>query len=226
MLGGMVFATSSSVNTTLNISAGVFSNDIYKNFRPSATSKELVRVGKISTIVLGLITIVVALFVPYLGGVVEFIFSLAAITGGAMFLPPLWALFSKRQTGKSVLIVTITSLLINGFLKFLAPSLLDFGVGIPIITLIITEIVYSLRKEKNHQYIKYTENIESLANITDNDESTSGNKKGSKVIGIGVASTGVLIFLLSIIAENGALLVGSTGGVVLILGLYIIYKNK
>ena len=38
MLGGMVFATASSVNTTLNLSAAVLTNDIYKVF--STTGNE------------------------------------------------------------------------------------------------------------------------------------------------------------------------------------------
>lgn len=36
MLGGMIFATASSLNATLNISAGVFTNDIFKRLRPAA----------------------------------------------------------------------------------------------------------------------------------------------------------------------------------------------
>ncbi|AWG23673.1 hypothetical protein FFWV33_14665 [Flavobacterium faecale] len=67
MLVGMIFATSSSVNTTLNIAAGVFTNDLYKHFKPEANDVELMRVGKLSTVVLGLITIGVALVVPLLG---------------------------------------------------------------------------------------------------------------------------------------------------------------
>ena len=63
MLVGMIFATSSSVNTTLNIAAGVFTNDLFKHFKPHASDAELMRVGKLSTVVLGLITICVALVV-------------------------------------------------------------------------------------------------------------------------------------------------------------------
>ena len=120
MLVGMIFATSSSVNTTLNIAAGVFTNDLFKHFKPHASDAELMRVGKLSTVVLGLITICVALVVPLLGGVVNFVLSLAAVTGGAMFLPPLWTIFSKKQNGTSMLAVTLVSLIITGFFKFLA----------------------------------------------------------------------------------------------------------
>lgn len=77
MLGGMIFATSSSVNTTLNISAGVLSNDLYKHFRPDADNDQLVKVGRMATIGLGILTIIIALLVPYMGGIVEVVMSLA-----------------------------------------------------------------------------------------------------------------------------------------------------
>lgn len=193
MLGGMIFATSSSVNTTLNISAGVLANDIYKPLRPNSNDKELVRVGKIATIILGILTILIALVVPYLGGIVEVVMSLAALTGGAMFLPPLWALFSKNQTGKSVLSVTFISLAINAFFKFLAPSLLDLkldramemgvGMGIPIVLLAVIEIYLNSKKEENVQYTEYLDTLKLKQEAPEEDTSAS-NKKGTKVIGI------------------------------------------
>jgi len=234
MLGGMIFATSSSVNTTLNISAGVLTNDVYKHFRPKAASNQLVKVAKLSTVILGLITIGVALLVPLLGGVVEFVLSLAAITGGAMFLPPLWAMFSKRLTGNTALFVTITSLIINAFFKFLAPLLFDlslsrtlemsFGVGIPIALLFLTELYFMISKSDEIAFEEYCKRVALISDISE-DDSTGGNKKGGRVIGIGVASTGFLIFLLAFIAQNGALLVGGMGLLVMVLGGVFIQRN-
>jgi solute:Na+ symporter, SSS family len=234
MLGGMIFATSSSVNTTLNISAGVLTNDVYNHFRPKASAAKLVKVAKLSTVILGLLTIGVALLVPLLGGVVEFVLSLAAITGGAMFLPPLWALFSSRLTGRAALFVTITSLIINAFFKFLVPQLLDmtlsralemgFGVGIPIVLLTIIELYFIAVKSDQTAYRAYIQKIESRSDLSEED-STSGNKKGGRVIGIGIASTGALIFSLALIAENGALLLGGMGFLVMAIGSIVIRKN-
>lgn len=234
MLGGMIFATSSSVNTTLNISAGVLTNDVYKHFRPKTSSNKLVKVAKLSTVILGLITIGVALLVPLLGGVVEFVLSLAAITGGAMFLPPLWAMFSKKLTGNTALFVTITSLIINAFFKFLAPQLLDlslsrtlemsFGVGIPIALLFITELYFLITKSDETVFEEYSKRVELISDISEED-SRGGNKKGGRVIGIGVTSTGVLIFLLAFIAQNGAILVGGMGLLVMVLGGIFIQRN-
>ena len=125
MLGGMIFATASSVNTTLNMQAAVFTNDIFKPLK-KRSAKNLMRVARISTIVFGLITICVALMVPRFGGIVEVVLSVGAITGAPLFAPPIWALFSKRQTSNSILITTLLSLGINLFFKFVSPWLFDF----------------------------------------------------------------------------------------------------
>ncbi|MGQ1788105.1 sodium:solute symporter family protein [Saccharicrinis sp. GN24d3] len=234
MLGGMIFATSSSVNTTLNISAGVLANDVYKHFNPNTTDKKLVMVGKWSTVGLGILTIIIALMVPYFGGIVEVVMTVAALTGGAMFLPPIWSLFSKNQTGKSALTVTIISLLINAFFKFLAPTLLNIelgramemalGVGLPVVLMAIYEIIYIIKKAETTQYNEYQKILASKG--SEETEADEGNKRGARVIGIGVAATGGIVLILSFLAENGAGLVAGMGIVVALLGSVIIYRNR
>ncbi|WP_366182536.1 sodium:solute symporter family protein [Flavobacterium ovatum] len=235
MLVGMIFATSSSVNTTLNIAAGVFTNDLYKHFKPEANDVELMRVGKLSTVVLGLITIGVALVVPLLGGVVNFVLSLAAVTGGAMFLPPLWTIFSKKQTGTSMLSVTVLSLSITGFFKFIAPQLIDLalsrsmemivGVSVPMTLMLLSECYFYFSKQSNSSYDLYIEKMNVGENVYD-DASDGSNKKGGRVIGIGVGLTGVMILVLGIIAAHGALIVTAMGVVVSLLGAFVVFKNK
>ncbi|MCK0189961.1 sodium:solute symporter family protein [Arenibacter sp. F20364] len=235
MLGGMVFATSSSVNTTLNISAGVLANDVYKHFRPNTSGDHLVKVGRWSTIALGVITIIVALLVPYMGGIVEVVMSVAAITGGAMFLPPMWALFSKYQTGKSVLAITIVSLLINSFFKFVSPSLLGFsldraqemwlGVGVPVVMLFFFELYARTKNAGFSQYTDYQVLVAKKASEPI-EETGEGNKRGAKVIGIGVGSTGILLLILSYIGKTGTALVAGMGVLVVLLGTFIIYRNS
>lgn len=235
MLGGMVFATSSSVNTTLNISAGVLINDIYKGLFPETSDKKLVKTARIATILLGVLTIIIALLVPLLGGIVEVVMSLAALTGGAMFLPPLWALFSKLQTGKTVLSVTVISLGINAFFKFFAPDLIDLtlgramemgvGMGIPIVLLLGIELYLKYSNSSTSAYDLY-ETKRQLKVAEPQEAEDGSNNKGTRVIGIGVALTGLLILILSFIGESAQLLVGGMGVSVLVLGLYIIRKTK
>src|SRR5690606_27643708 len=93
------------------------------------------------------------ILVPLAGGIVEVVLSIGAVTGGALYMPAIWALFSSRQNGKSILWATAISLAVNLFFKFISPSLLDFaldrsmemlvGVGIPFLLLFLYEMYAS-----------------------------------------------------------------------------------
>ncbi len=240
MLGGMIFATSSSVNTTLNISAGVLTNDLYKSFFPETSDKKLMRIAKLATVGLGLLTIIIALLVPYLGGIVQVVMSLAALTGGAMFLPPIWALFSKRHTGTTILFVTITSLIINGFFKFISPDLIGItldratemvvGMGVPMGLVAIIELILMAKNSStkdfdNYEKIRLAKHAEEAAQEETETTEDNGNRRGTRVIGIGIAATGLLIIVISFLGETGQWLVRGMGVLVGLLGLFIIKKS-
>src|SRR5690606_10466888 len=125
MITGMIFATTDSVNASLNVSSAVFTNDVYKRLYPKATEKSLMWVARLSTLLFGVITVGVALMVPAMGGIVEVVLSIGALTGVALYGPGIWALFSKRQTAFSILFTSIASLSVNLFFKFLGPTVLD-----------------------------------------------------------------------------------------------------
>lgn len=236
MLGGMIFATSSSINTSLNIAASVITNDIFKHFKPNTSQKNLVKVGRIATAVLGLITIIVALLVPKMGGVVEVVMTMAALTGGALFLPPIWLLFSRFQTGKSILTTTIVSLAVNGFFKFVSPELLELtldrademilGVGLPIVLLSIFELILRARKHEAplyQAYIEATAERTKVAELVSSEQHQSDNNKGIKVIGFGITATGAIMLSLALIADKGQVIVAIMGSIILTLGLTIFF---
>ncbi len=238
MLGAMVFATSSSVNTTLNLSAGVLANDVYKHFKPNVSDKQLVQVGRISTLILGLITIVVALLMQQMGGIVSFVFTMAALTGGALFLPPIWSLFSKYQTGKSLLTITIITLVVNFFFKFVSPYVFDFeldgpseqilGVFLPASLLALFEIYARVYNTDISQYSRYLEIVKKkvLAEKEDDQVQVEDNSKGTKVISYGIAATGILIVVISILGKGHLLIIGGMGIIILLLGLFILLKSR
>src|SRR5690606_9149079 len=152
MITGMIFATTDSVNASLNVSSAVFTNDVYKRLQPAASNKSLMWVARLSTLGFGVVTVLVALMVPAMGGIVEVVLSIGALTGVPLYGPAVWALFSKRQTAFSVLFVTIASLAVNVFFKFISPVVLGIsldrmqetvlGVSLPIALLAIFEVVY------------------------------------------------------------------------------------
>jgi SSS family solute:Na+ symporter len=228
MLGAMIFATSSSVNTTLNISAGVLTNDIYKKVFKNATERATMIFARSATVIFGMLTIVVALLVPAMGGIVEVVLSIGAITGGALFLPPIWALFSKRQESWSILGITMVSLLVNIFFKFINPALTDFsltrgqemllGALMPALLLIISEIYFSIKKTEIQSYQRYV-NARVEKEKESEEEQTSANIHGRRVISAGIFFIGILIGILAILADSAQLLVSSVGVLIIVLAI-------
>ena len=241
MIGGMIFATTSALNSKLNIAAGVFTNDIFKRFRPNSSDKTLMRSATLSTIGFGILTIIIALFIPLMGGVVNVVLSLAALTGVPLYLPTIWTLFSKRQTGTSTITTTVLSLAVNGVFKFITPEFgltLDraeemlLGVTFPIVCLLIFEIYYIITKKISDRYDSYmvwqnnnhlqTENM----SVEEKEQTVHDNKFSIKVIGIGILLTGIAVAILGGLADTGKVLIATTGTVFALLGLFIMRRAK
>lgn len=240
MIGGMIFATTSALNSKLNIAAGVFTNDIFKRLRPNSTDKTLMLSARLSTIGFGILTILIAMLIPMMGGVVNVVISLAALTGVPLYLPVVWTLFSKRQTATSNLTTTLLSLGVNGIFKFVTPLIgfsLDraeemlLGVTFPILCLILFELYYSFKNRISDSYDTYIEwenenhrqrqNIKQEAIIAAKEE----NQFSYRIVGIGIIVTGTIVALLGGIASDGVALVVTTGVVFALLGAYIVKKN-
>ncbi len=245
MLGGMIFATASSLNGALNISAGVFTNDIFKRINPSVSNETLMKVARYSTIGFGLLAIVVASLIPLMGGVVNVVISVAALTGVPIYLPIIWTLFSKRQNRSTLLFTTIFSLLLNATFKFITPVLcglslsrteeMVIGVVTPFILLVIFETYHRCRgfedpnvelcrkaaEEKRLEERKMMEEAKAAG-----EGSSSESKQSIRVIGLGIMLTGIAITLLGAVSgEVSRMIVMSVGVVLALLGLYIFKKR-
>jgi len=230
MLGGMIFATASSVNTTLNMSAAVFTNDIYKRLKSRVTGQNIMRVARLSTIIFGIITIGVALMVPRFGGIVEVVISVGAITGAPLFAPPIWALFSGRQTAFSIVTTTLISLGINLFFKFISPAIFNLtlsrpdemlvGVFTPLLILAVFEILYKFQGTlASVQPIVSTRDSPRTETVDPNQ-----NRFALKVLGVALLMTGLLISILGVIAATGNIIVIGVGLIIIISSLFFVKR--
>lgn len=234
MLGGMIFATASSLNATLNISAGVVTNDIFKRMRPDASEKTLMSVARISTWGFGIMAIIVALLIRSMGGIVNVVISVAALTGVPVYLPVIWSLFSKRQTARTILSATFISLAINLIFKFVTPHFglaLDrtwemiVGTAVPVILLAGIEVVLKAKEFIAPEYLAYISgrNVRMRQeDAGDTEESKRTNRFTQKVLGIGLGLSGVLITVLGFIAEENIVVPVAVGLVVALIGIYLL----
>lgn len=239
MLGGMIFATASSLNATLNISSGVFTNDIYKYLRPQSTDKELIKVARLSTIGFGILAVVVALLIPSMGGIVNVVISLGALTGVPLYFPVVWTLFSKRQTVKSVLLTTLICLGVNAIFKFITPIFglsLDrteetvLGVTLPIVMMLFFEIYYKITGFVNPKYAEFEairkEREAEIANTPE--EETRGNKTNNyslRVMGRAIVAASILILIIGGVSATGKYIILPLGLILLVLGLKLMSKK-
>lgn len=234
MLGGMIFATASSLNATLNISAGVVTNDIFKRMRPNASEETLMNVARISTWGFGIMAIIVALLIRSMGGIVNVVISVAALTGVPVYLPVIWSLFSKRQTARTILSATFISLAINLIFKFVTPHFglaLDrtwemiVGTAVPVILLAGIEVVLKAKEFIAPEYMAYISgrNVRMRQeNAGDTEESKRTDRFTQKVLGIGLGLSGVLITVLGFIAEENIVVPVAVGLVMTLIGIYLL----
>lgn len=237
VLAGMVSATSSKANTTINMAATVFAQDIYKNLlNPSASEKNVIWIARFFTLLFGVLTIVVAMWIPSAGGIVEVVLSTASIAGGALFAPIIWTLFSKRQTGFSVVTATVASLIINLFLKVVAPDLIDLkltrtmetvlGMGIPMSILLFFEFYYKSKGMIASKAIAMKES-QTLAqqnyqpNKEEDQSAQQQNIFGIRVIAISMAVVGAGIAYLGLVAANFSTTIVVVGALILISAIAI-----
>ncbi len=217
MIGGMVFATASSLNGTLNISAGVFTNDIFRRLKPGASNKTTMRVARLSTVILGILAVGVALLVPKMGGIVNVVISLGALTGVPLYLPVIWTLFSKRIDNKAVMSTTLVSLGVNALFKFITPALFGLalnrteemvlGVGLPTLMLAGFELWYRFKSYEDPRAALCEDEIgrrkageeQMEQSPEEKEEEARNNSHSLKVIGVGIMAAGVMVLTLGTI---------------------------
>ena len=232
MLGGMIFATASSLNATLNISAGVFTNDIFKRLSPSTSEKGLMRIVRWSTIGFGVLAIVVALLIPLMGGIVNVVISVAALTGVPLYLPLIWSLFSRNLNGRVILTTTVVSLAINALFKFVTPIMgfsLDraeemlVGVLVPALLLAGYEIYHRVCRPG-----ELVPMIEKAPAAAVEEEGAANNRFSVMVIGIGAILAGLFIAVLGALADEHKMIPLGMGLLLLAIGItaYSYSKKK
>ena len=229
ILGGMIFATASSVNTTLNLSASVITNDIFKLLKPRASNSQIMFVAKLSTILFGIGTIIVALMVPSVGGIVNVVLSVGAVTGCSLYAPIIWSIFSKRHTGLSILLITITSLTINTVLKFFADDLLGsklsranemlLGSILPIFLLGLYELYAKALRKESLDYLNYRQI--KLKNPVKEIKNSEQNSFGFLVLSTTLFIIGLLIIFISYIDAVSEIIVLFIGLLIIITSIII-----
>ena len=130
LLASIYAASLSSINGGINSITTAILNDFYAPYKLKQYNLEIgenseeekarrLKISRISTVIIGLIAIVLAFFVPYLGDIFTYSQKLINMFAGPLFGIFLLGMLTKRATSPAVLTA--------GFLGFIVGSLLVFG---------------------------------------------------------------------------------------------------
>jgi solute:Na+ symporter, SSS family len=173
VVGGLLAALMSSLASLFNSSATLFTIDFYQKYKPNAPEKELVRVGRIATVVVVILGI---LWIPVMKGLGKVLYaylqdvqSLLAPGIAAVFL---LGILSKKTTPAAGLTGLITGFtlgmsrlalkIFSGSLNpdtylysvFVAPNWLHFEIALFLIVILVIVVVSFFTKKADELQIK------------------------------------------------------------------------
>ncbi len=102
MVAALFAATASMMSAQLNVFSGVLTHDIYRPMVKNPSEKSLVLVGRVFTVLLGLLMAILAILIPYMGGVEKLIIKAAQIMAVPILAPVMFALLSKRLSHNAI----------------------------------------------------------------------------------------------------------------------------
>ena len=189
------------------------------------------RVARISTLGFGVLAIVVALLIPSMGGIVNVVISVAALTGVPLYLPLIWSLFSKNLTGRVLLAVTMGSLAVNAFFKFITPN---FGfsftraeemlVGVLFPALLLT--CYEVWHRASGSKIGVPQVAPKPATSNESADAGTDNANSIRIIGVGASIAGLFIALIALFSCEESFIPLMIGFLLSLVGGWIVFKTK
>jgi SSS family solute:Na+ symporter len=257
LVSGIFAATMSSMDAGLNKNAGVFIKNFYQPIlRPSATDRELLKAGKITTVVLGLIVISVAIFYSSIKNLTlfELMVKFQILVSMPYIVPLVLGLIIKRTPAWSgwstVLVCFIVSFLTDRYLN-IAWAAQTFGViddvthwerqnweqGIGVFTILgaglawflFTKLFYRYETPANKAEIeRYCTNLATPVDYAKEEKSAATDDKQSWLIGWLCLPYGAVVVLMALIPNPlvGRLSFVFCGGVVMLIGWALVKQAR
>ncbi|MCE5269728.1 hypothetical protein LLH00_00410 [bacterium] len=114
MFAAIFAASMSSIDSTLNFVSGFFTNDIYrKTLRKNASPEHLLKVGRLSTLIIGIISILLALAMSARGGAFSWMILMDRIFTTPIVVPLLLGLFFPKRGSMAALVAFSVTFIYN-----------------------------------------------------------------------------------------------------------------
>jgi len=125
IIAAMFSATMSMLSSDYNVCASVLTNDVYRRYiKPNASQTQLVWVGRLMTLVVGLTAMAVAFLMLGIGGddLFRSMVTLFSVATAPVALPMIAGLLSRRISNNGALLGCLTGVLVGLLVLKLAPN--------------------------------------------------------------------------------------------------------
>lgn len=226
MLAAMFSATASMISSQLNVFSGVLTKNLYEPLADKPTEKQLMRMGRVFTCLLGAVIAGIAIATPYLGGAANVIIAVTQVMVAPLLAPTLLALFFRRLGIATIwatvgicfplgLLATFTGVL-NGTL--LANPTFT-GVILPLLVIGVMLLI-SKREAPGWRA------IERLSKNAEESEPPAASAMPARVVGYSLAVCAATLFgLIPVNDENQGMLAGF-GIVLLVLSALMLSLSR
>ena len=235
VLCGLISSQLSTISGNLNGVATLFTNDIYESLRKrKATDKEVLRIARFMTFIVGIFMIIFAYFIPIMGGAVEAYLTIIGIMDMPLFVVGiLYGLLWKRATSTAAIVGYLAGALAGIIGKFV--YMFDFNLTTFIsagVALVAVPIISLLTRKESDEKLNVVWN----AKKSSEEEEKAGDvyniipktKRGK--MSFAVYLSGVLIFVGGVISGSNdwplASVIAVVGMVIYFIGGYLKVNNN
>ncbi|MBQ7194141.1 MAG: sodium:solute symporter [Bacteroidales bacterium] len=243
MLAAMLSATLSNVSGTMNVYANVFTYEIWGSIGKNrdADEKRRIRVGRIFTLIFGVVILGISMLVPFAGGAEKVVVTILTMVICPLYIPSIWGLFSKRLTGKQLMWAMLITWAAGFAAKFTVPSsvmsqsLIESvsGCVLPLVILAVMELYSKSRGRTCEGWSRIRSCVEDASAVASAPEMKSAQKSYSQMaltcFCLTLAAIAVLLAALLVAGDPKTLAVknivlGFIAGICVLVMLYVVYR--
>ncbi|KRD58185.1 hypothetical protein ASE40_17765 [Flavobacterium sp. Root935] len=246
LVAAMFSSAASYIDGEINVYAAAITNSVYKDIiAPDASEKQVVFIGRISSLLIGLLIMAIAVCIPYFGGAEQIILTITGLLVVAMVLPMLWGLYFGKIKQSSIWwstgITVVVSIVLKGaiFIKsnnfimnlYHANSqLFEVGVGI-FVPLIVLAIMEFGSKTMDIGFEQIQEKLTVKEEVPSSESDFQIAIFPAQLLGYSIGVLALIMFaLMAFSTGHSQILIGIFAAVLLILSAVILlslkFKNK
>lgn len=234
MVAAMFAATMSVLSGEYNVTAGVLTKDIYQRvFKPAASDKELLWMGRMMTLFLGALITTGALFVGSFGGAFEANKLFTGLFALPMTIPVILGIVLKKPKPNGALATVVVGIIAGLILNTTKSVGWEMGTLIEIVICVSIFLLSSLSKSRVTGYDnRVTAFFKKISTPLTEDqkpvENQSFQQSMNRLYGVALLIVGLLFMVMSIPSLGNASGISSfvAGIICLVMAVVMWYFNK